>query len=71
MAFLISIDFGTGNESDKSLLFKNINNMYIDTKSYLYKNNNRYKQYFLADKGYDTKKITQKGQSSFGAENIN
>jgi hypothetical protein len=36
---------------------KNINNLYINMKNYLYKNNNRYKKYLLADKGHDSKKI--------------
>ena len=31
--------------------------MLIVTNSRKYKNHNRYKQYFLADKGYDSKKI--------------
>jgi vacuolar-type H+-ATPase subunit I/STV1 len=29
----------------------------MNTKSYLYKNNNTHKQYFFAHKGYDSKKI--------------
>ena len=43
----ISISLGSRNESDNTLLIKNLNKLFIDTKSYLYKNNNRYKQYIL------------------------
>jgi hypothetical protein len=53
----ISIEFGADNESVDSLLLKKINNSYIDTRDYLYKNKNRYKQKFFVDKGYDSKKI--------------
>ena len=43
----ISVSLGPGNESDNNLLIKNLNKLFIDTKSYLYKNNNRYKQYIF------------------------
>jgi hypothetical protein len=56
----ISIEIGTGNEHDATLLIKNLSNMYINTKSYLLKNNNRYKQFFLADSIYDTENIRDK-----------
>lgn len=56
----ISINIGTGNEHDAKLLIKNLNNLYIDTKSYLLKDNNRYKQFLLADAIYDTEAIRNK-----------
>lgn len=55
-----SIIIGTGNEYDPKLLIKNLNDLYINTKSYLLKNNNRYKQFFLADSIYDTVYIRNK-----------
>ena len=56
----ISIVIGAGNDHDSKLLIKNLNNLYINTKSYLLKNNNRYKQFLLADSIYDTKNIRDK-----------
>ena len=44
-----------GNESDLTSLKPTVDNLFIETNSYQYKNNNRYKQYFLGDKGYYSK----------------
>jgi hypothetical protein len=42
---------------DSDILNSNINNLLMNTNSIRYKNNNRYKQYFLGDSAYDTKEI--------------
>jgi transposase len=56
----ISINIGSGNEHDAKLLIKNLNNLYIDKKSYLLKDNNRYYQFLLLDAIYDTEAIKNK-----------
>lgn len=55
----ISLQIEAGNLSDKSLLIDNLNNFYINTKTYHLKDSNKHKQHFLADKGYDFKDIRQ------------
>lgn len=53
----LSIDVNKGNIYDSKLFSKTINNQIIQNDPKKYTKNNRYKQYFLADKGYDTKEI--------------
>lgn len=55
----ISIVIETGNVHDSKIFTKNINELIYDPKSLKYKNNNRYKQYFLADAGYDSRAIRE------------
>jgi len=55
----ISVEIRAGNNSDKSLLVDNLNNFFINTKTFHLKDSNKYKQYLLADKGYDFKDIRQ------------
>ena len=43
------------NKYDSTLLPNIINNMMVDPQTMKYKKANKYKQYFLADKGYDSK----------------
>lgn len=43
------------NKYDSTLLRKVVDNMYYDPNPNKYKNTNKYKQYFLADSGYDSK----------------
>lgn len=51
----ISINVDPGNKYDSPLLPAVINNCFIDCNTKKYANHNRYKQYLLADKGYDSK----------------
>jgi len=44
-----------GNKYDSPLLPNVVNNCVIDCKTKKYQNHNRYKQYILADSGYDSK----------------
>lgn len=55
----ISIVIETGNVHDSKIFTKNINELIYDPKSLKYKNNNRYKQYFLADADYDSRAIRE------------
>jgi transposase len=56
----LAITLDKGNKYDSTLLNKNINNKMINTNTKKYSKNNRYKQYFLADKGYDSKENIMK-----------
>jgi transposase len=56
----IASSFDPGNCNDAPLFDKVIDNMAVNTNSLKYVNNNRYKQYLSADKGYDSKKIRKK-----------
>jgi transposase len=56
----ISIMTESGNKSDIEIAHKNLDNMIINPNPNKYKNNNRYKQYFLADKGYDSSALRNK-----------
>jgi hypothetical protein len=51
-----------------------MNNLLVDTNSIRYKNNNKYKQYFLGDFAHDTKEIrdilNQKGLHTIIPQNI-
>ena len=53
----ISILIDSGNIHDNSFIEEHMKNMYVitNTKKYMY--SNRYKQYMLADKGYDSKNV--------------
>lgn len=53
----LSLIIKNGNINDCKLFEDTYNNLIIDTNATKYKNSNRHKQYFLADKGYDTKHI--------------
>ena len=53
----ISIVLDKGNVNDGQFIEKHLQNMLIDTNTKKFVNNNRYKQYFLGDKGYDSQKI--------------
>lgn len=53
----LSLLFDSGNISDTNFVVEHFNNMYVETNTKKYHNNNRYKQYFLADKGYDSEKV--------------
>lgn len=61
----ISVCIDQGHKYDSPLLSNAVSKCVIDCKTKKYKNHNRYKQYFLADKGYDSKKnhklLTDKG----------
>ena len=46
-----------GAVNDSQTLINTYNNMYIDPQTTKYKNSNKHKQHFLADKGYDTNEI--------------
>lgn len=62
-----SILIENGSKNDAKMIDNHFNNLLIETNTNRYKDHNRYKQYFLADKMYDTKefrkKITDKGYS--------
>lgn len=45
------------NISDSKIVEEHFNNLLINPNTFKYKNHNRYKQYLLADKGYDSKEI--------------
>lgn len=53
--FPIDIIFTSGNRHDSPLLIEHFKNGKVNTNSEKIKNNNRYKQYFLADAGYCSK----------------
>lgn len=53
----IAISFAIGSESDSRILFDTLDNQIIDPKTENYIDSNRFKQYMLLDKGYDTQKI--------------
>lgn len=56
-----------GSKNDAKMIDDHLNNLLIVTNSNQYRNHNRYKQYLLGDKMYDTKefreKVTNKGYS--------
>jgi hypothetical protein len=52
----ISLNVDSGNRYDSVLLPKAINNIAVDCHTKKYHNHNRYKQYFIGDPGYDSKK---------------
>jgi hypothetical protein len=54
----IAIMISSGSTYDCKVVSELFDNMLIDTKSVLYSNHNRYKQYFLADSGFDSKEIS-------------
>lgn len=51
----LSINIDTAKDYDSPLLPKIINNFSVNCNTFKYKNHNRFKQYFLADAGYDSK----------------
>ena len=51
------ISINPGNKYDSTTINGVFNAIIIDTKTYKYRNNNRYKQYFLADKGYELRSL--------------
>jgi len=53
----LAITTGEGNKNDCKIFLDIYDEIIIDTVAYKYKNSNRYKQYFLADKIYDTNEI--------------
>lgn len=53
----ISLYLDKGSEHDSKILMNHFDNTLIDTKTFKFKNHNRYKQYILADSGYDSKKL--------------
>lgn len=53
----ISLTIDGGNKADSTMCEKCIDNIVINNDPNKYTKHNRYKQYFLADKGYDTKAI--------------
>lgn len=53
----ISILVDSGNIYDGHFIEKHFNALLIETNTSNYKNHNRYKQYILSDKGYDSNKI--------------
>ena len=61
----ISILVKKGNIHDLQFVNEHLNTLLIVTNTHKYKNNNRFKQYLMADKGYDSKKI-RKQLSDFG-----
>lgn len=62
-----------GNIHDSKLFFETYAKLKIKTKANKYKKSNRHKQYFLADKGYDSNKIikmlNQKGYTPIIPQN--
>lgn len=55
----ISIQVDGGNKYDSPILPNVVNNCVIDCNTKKYANHNRYKQYLLADSGYDSKSNNQ------------
>jgi Transposase DDE domain len=53
----ISVLINSGNSHDNSFIEKHMKNMYIITNTKKYMCSNRYKQYMLADKGYDSTNV--------------
>ena len=70
----ISIDLNSANRHDSPLLPTAINRRMICCNTKKYRRHNRYKQYLLADKGYDSKKnhkfLKEKGYTPLIAQNI-
>ena len=56
----ISFYIDKGSEHDLTILLKYFDDILIDTKTNQYKNHNRYCQYILADKGYDSSILKNK-----------
>lgn len=56
----ISTILTSGNTSDCKIFSELFDKMYIDPETNKYVNNNKYKQHFLADPGFDTKEIIDK-----------
>ena len=52
----LSVNIDSANRYDSTLLIKAVNNRIINCNTNKYRKHNRYKQYFLGDKGYDSKK---------------
>jgi hypothetical protein len=52
-----SVNVFYGNSNDAILFNDTFNNILIDTQTNTYNKNNKYKQYFLGDKAYDTNDI--------------
>lgn len=50
----LSFNIDSANKYDSTLLPKVVNKCIINCKTKEYQNNNRYKQYLLADSGYDS-----------------
>jgi transposase len=50
----LSIFVSNGNVNDAHVFHDTYKNMLVDTETYKYKNVNKHKHYFLADKGYDS-----------------
>ena len=69
----ISINISPANKYDSPILPEIVNNIIIDCKTKEYTNNNRYKQYILADSGYDSKNnmnvLTKKGYTPIIIQN--
>lgn len=55
----ISLSLNPGNESDSTFVDNNLKSLMIDPNTETHKSNNKYKQYFLADSGYDSNKIRE------------
>jgi hypothetical protein len=53
----IGVTLDSGEKHDSKLYKKTMDKILVDNDPSKYTNNNRFKQYFLADKGYDTKNI--------------
>lgn len=69
----LSINVDSGNKYDSTLLPDAINKLTIKCNTKKYQNHNRYKQYFLADSGYDSKKnynlLIKKGYNTIIIQN--
>lgn len=70
----ISITLNPANNHDSTLLPLAVQKIMINCNTYRYRNHNRYKQYFLTDKGYDSKNnmnlLIQKGYNPLISQNI-
>lgn len=53
----LSLIVSEGSKNDSKLLIDTYNEMTINPQTNKYKQSNRHKQYFLADKGYDTNEV--------------
>lgn len=53
----LSLIVTEGAVNDSQTLIDTYRNMYVNPQTIKYKNSNKHKQYFLADKGYDTNEI--------------
>jgi hypothetical protein len=56
----IAIAVGSSNNSDTEFVNSNLDNMFIDPETGRVANNNKYKQYFNGDTGYDSRSIIKK-----------